>query len=256
MPWNPEVYNQFKDIRFQPFFDLTALINEEESMKRAIDIGCGTGEQTAILSNTFPNTLFLGIDASKEMLAKSEILQNQRLHFRQETTEAIISSSEKWDLIFSNAALQWSDNHRQLFPGLIDLLNPKGQFAVQMPGQPDNILNQILFELVQEEPFYSYLKGWKRSSPILDLDTYAQLLFDSGLHNIQIMQKVYPIIANDVQELFDFISGSSLIPYIERLEDSIQKDFTDTFKKRIASKFPKFPAIYAFKRLLLYGQKK
>jgi trans-aconitate 2-methyltransferase len=27
MPWNPEVYNQFKNIRYQPFFDLMDLIS-------------------------------------------------------------------------------------------------------------------------------------------------------------------------------------------------------------------------------------
>ena len=70
MPWNPEVYNQFKNIRYQPFFDLMSLISEE-NLKKVVDIGCGTGEQTKILSEKFTNTHFLGIDTSKEMLEKS-----------------------------------------------------------------------------------------------------------------------------------------------------------------------------------------
>jgi trans-aconitate 2-methyltransferase len=162
---------------------------------------------------------------------------------------------QKWDLIFSNAALQWSNNHRELFPKLISYLSSAGQLAIQMPSQKENLLNQILFQLVQEKPFADYLHNWKRESPLLSIDEYAQILFENGLDNIQIVQKVYPIIADDSQKLFNFISGSSLIPYLERMSESEQTFFTSEFKKRIEKTFKQFPKIYAFKRLLLYGRK-
>jgi trans-aconitate 2-methyltransferase len=177
------------------------------------------------------------------------------LHFRSATTEDTLASGEKWDLIFSNAALQWSDNHEILFPKLVELVNSKGQFAVQMPVQPENKLNKILSDLVEEEPFKSYLKGYKRDSPVLSIDAYAQILFDGGLEDIQIMQKVYPIIAKDHDTLYNFISGSALIPYIERLESEQAALFIKIYKERIAVEFPKLPAIYSFKRILMYGRK-
>jgi trans-aconitate 2-methyltransferase len=254
MPWNPEIYNKFKDIRYQPFYDLANFIQPEKGMK-AIDLGCGTGEQTAILANKFTEADFLGVDSSAEMLEQSKALETNNLHFRKSTTEETLESGEKWDLIFSNAALQWSDDHEVLFTKLLEQLNPKGQFAVQMPVQPENKLNKILLELVQEEPFVSYLKGFKRESPVLSIDEYAQILFDGGLENLEIQQKVYPIIAKDHETLFSFISGSALIPYTERLEGEEKVVFIETYKKRIAEGFPKLPAIYSFKRLLLYGRK-
>lgn len=30
MPWNPEKYNQFKNIRYQPFFDLTEMVQKRD----------------------------------------------------------------------------------------------------------------------------------------------------------------------------------------------------------------------------------
>ncbi|WDF57669.1 methyltransferase domain-containing protein [Flavobacterium sp. KACC 22758] len=254
MPWNPEVYNTFKDIRYKPFYDLADLIKPVKN-KKAIDLGCGTGEQTAILADKFKEVHFIGVDSSAEMLEKSKALETENLHFRRASTEEMIENAEKWDLIFSNAALQWSNNHEVLFPKLINLLNSKGQFAVQMPVQPENKLNKILIELVNEEPFKTYLKGFKRDSPVLSIDEYAQILFDSGLEDIQIMQKVYPIIANDHDTLYNFISGSALIPYMEKLEGGQKELFIKTYKERIAESFPKLPAIYSFKRLLLYGTK-
>lgn len=255
MPWNPDTYNQFKNIRYQPFFDLLGLISAD-GLQRGVDIGCGTGEQTKIISEKFDTARFLGIDPSTEMLEKSKAFEHANLHFKQNTVEGFLAhTDERYDLVFSNAALQWSDNHEQLFPQLITLLSGTGQFAVQMPVQNENLLNQLLLELVQEKPFVQYLNGWKRESTLLSIDQYAQIMFENGLHNIQIIQKVYPIIADEADKLFDFIAGSSLIPYMERLQGREQEHFVAEYKKRIQQAFKQFPAIYAFKRLLLYGRK-
>jgi trans-aconitate 2-methyltransferase len=256
MPWNPEKYNQFKNIRYQPFFDLVEFISGD-NLENCVDIGCGTGEQTKILAEKFDKASFLGIDPSAEMLAISRGLESNTLHFRNSTVEDFIASNtdERWDLIFSNAALQWSDNHESLFPRLISLLSTHGQFAVQMPVQKENLLNKILSDLAAEKPFTDFLHGWKRDSPVLGIDQYAQIMFDNGLHNIQIIQKVYPIISDGPEKLFDFISGSALIPYLEKMSGDEQEIFIAEYKKRIQKQFGRFPAIYAFKRLLLYGSK-
>lgn len=254
MPWNPVTYNQFKNIRYQPFFDLMNLISPE-NLHKAIDIGCGTGEQTKILSEKFPDAQFLGIDSSAEMLQKSLEFKNENLSFKQKTIEELYDSDEKWDLLFSNAALQWSDNHHRLFPKLISLVNESGQFAVQMPVQNENVLNQILIQLASEEPFKTQLEGFNRISPVLSLDEYSKMMFEAGLKDLNISVKVYPIIAEDEEKLFDFISGSALIPYLERLGEAQQQIFTTEYKKRIAENFEQFPSIYAFKRLFLYGRK-
>jgi trans-aconitate 2-methyltransferase len=254
MPWDPKVYNKFKDIRYQPFYDLIALIQPAQPMN-AVDLGCGTGEQTAILAEKFPDANFLGIDASAEMLKESSNALASNLRFRQSDIETFAESSETWDLIFSNAALQWADDHEVLFPKLIGKLVSGGQFAIQMPVQTDNILNRLLLDLVNEEPFNGYLNGWSRVSPVLSMDAYAQILFDAGIGKIEVIQKVYPIIASDHETLYNFIAGSALIPYMERLNAEQTEIFTESFRKRIAAAFPKLPAIYAFKRLLLYGRK-
>lgn len=254
MPWSPEIYNQFKNIRYQPFFDLMNLISSE-NLRKAIDVGCGTGEQTHILSEKFDDAEFLGIDSSAEMLAEANQFQNEKLNFKQIPVEDLIDSKEKWDLIFSNAALQWSDNHEILFPKLISLLNENGQFAVQMPIQAENILNKILFQLASEEPFRTQLDGWNRVSPVLSIDEYAQIMFDNGLKDLNISVKVYPILADDAEKLYQFISGSALIPYVERLDEVSKENFISEYKKRIGKHFKSFPAMYAFKRLLLYGKK-
>src|SRR5688572_871355 len=115
MPLDPNVYFQFKEIRYKPFFDLMDLITTK-GLQNCVDIGCGTGEQTAILSKHIETANFLGIDSSEEMLAESKQFENENLHFELTTIEDFVETGSNWDLIFSNAALQWSDNHYELFP--------------------------------------------------------------------------------------------------------------------------------------------
>lgn len=254
MPWNPEIYNHFKDIRYQPFYDLSHLISAEH-LKNCIDVGCGTGEQTAILANKFEQAQFLGIDSSKEMLEKSKEFDLSNLHFKQQTIEEFADSDTKWDLIFSNAALQWSDDHQKLFPKLISKLNKNGQFAVQMPCQKDNILNVLLRDLVKEKPYSDFLNGFYSDSPLLTIDDYAKIMFDEGLNDLNISVRIYPIYGNNEINFYRFISGSALIPYMERLTTEQQELFTTEYQSRIKKYFTTFPAIYPFKRILLYGKK-
>jgi len=63
------------------------------------------------------------------------------------------------------------------------------------------------------------------------------------------------LLAADADTLYNFIAGSALIPYFERLEQAKKVAFVDEFKTRINKHFSKFPNIYPFKRILLYGRK-
>lgn len=251
MTWDPKKYNEFKDERSKPFEDLTSHIIDYPNLK-VIDLGCGTGELTKKLSQKLTNPTVLGIDNSSEMLVKAPTAQN--LTFKEIPILEQLEEATKWDLIFSNAALQWIDNHGELFPKIISCLNPGGQLAVQMPQQNENILNRILLNLVQEEPFSSFLNNWTRPSPVLTLDEYAKIFFENGGKNLVIYEKVYPLISTSKDDFFDFISGSALTVYQERLKEDEFEKLSNEFKKRIDKYFPNIPSIYAFRRLILYAQ--
>ncbi|MDN3672540.1 hypothetical protein QWY99_05650 [Flavobacterium branchiarum] len=104
------------------------------------------------------------------------------------------------------------------------------------------------------QPYRTALNNWKRLSPVLTMDGYAQILFENGGTEITIYQKVYPMIAKSHDELYEFISGSTLVPYFERFEESIKNQFIKEFKARIEKRFRKTPSLYAFKRILLYAR--
>ncbi|MFT3982239.1 MAG: methyltransferase domain-containing protein [Ferruginibacter sp.] len=251
MPWNPDTYNQFKKERYQPFFDLISHIEERPGL-RILDLGCGTGELTQVLAEKFTGSNVTGIDNSAEMLAQAP--QYSGLSFQLRSIEEQLNDSSKWDLIVANASLQWVDDHPALINTIIDKLNTNGQLAIQMPSQTENILNRLLQQLVQEPLYTEALNGWMRPSPVLSLEAYTELFFRRAAGNMVIYQKVYPIIAQSHDALYEFISGSAMVPYMERLPAAMHSQFEADFRQRIAGYFTQLPAIYAFKRIILYAR--
>ncbi len=149
--WNPKQYDKFKAERSQPFFDLMALLQPSDQ-GQIIDLGCGTGELTAELHSHLKSKNTLGMDSSEEMLKKATAFTTQGLDFRKDNIETW-NSPRTFDIIFSNAALQWCSNHPELF-------QRRGQLAVQMPmnhDYPTHVaeFRERLFEkLPDDKPFF------------------------------------------------------------------------------------------------------
>src|SRR5215208_3906500 len=162
MPWDPNQYHKFQAQRSAPFYDLLALVNVRPNLKVA-DLGCGTGELTRQLADSLPNSDVTGIDSSSQMLDRAASFSGPNLHFEHGDQSQL---SGEWDLIFSNAALQWSDNHAELIPNLYQRLASGGQIAVQVPSNHNHISHQIIRETAGEEPFKSVLQGFLRYAPV------------------------------------------------------------------------------------------
>lgn len=252
MAWNPGTYNKFKEERYAPFYDLLKLINKRENLK-VIDLGCGTGELSLKLQQELPGSKVLGIDASREMLMEAATYENENLHFEQLDIKSKIESGEQYDLIFSNAALQWLDQHEQLWPEIIKTLKPGGQLLVQIPSNHDHFTHQTLKAIARENPFKAALKGWERSTAVLDIGAYAQLLFKNGAKEMTIYEKVYPHILADANAIFEWTSGTAMIPYLEHLPEDLKLQFANEYKNRLQQQYQEKPVFYPFKRILMSG---
>ena len=55
---------------------------------------------------------------------------------------------EKFDIVFSNACIQWIPDHEMLLPRLMSLLRNDGVLAVQIPIQSEHPVHIIMNELV------------------------------------------------------------------------------------------------------------
>jgi len=246
MPWDPARYHQFQRERFAPFEDLIRLIEPRAGMT-VVDLGCGTGELTARLADVIPGSEVLGHDSSPEMLERAESLIRPGLRFEQGDIQTLEGS---WDLVFSHAAIQWVPDHQWLVPHLFSLVQPGGQIAVQLPSNHDHLAHVLIHETAAAEPFRSALDGWDRESPVLTIEAYAELLFQSGAQNITVFEKVYPHILADADAIADWTSGTALVPYMERLPENMREQFMQQYRERLREAFPQKPVFYGFRRTL------
>jgi trans-aconitate 2-methyltransferase len=250
MPWDPNQYHKFQEQRSAPFYDLLALVDVRPNLQ-VVDLGCGTGELTRQLADALPDSDVTGLDSSPQMLEKAASFSRPKLQFLQGDQAQL---SGEWDLIFSNAALHWSEDHAALIPSLFGKLKPGGQIAVQVPSNFDHISHQLIRETAGEEPFHSILHGFIRQAPVLSIDRYAQLLFDCGGEDIVAFEKVYAHILADSNAVVEWISGTACVPYFERLGEH-KDEFVQVISTRMHAALPQSPVFYPFRRTFFSARK-
>ncbi|HEX9333362.1 MAG TPA: methyltransferase domain-containing protein, partial [Anaerolineales bacterium] len=218
---------------------------------KVVDLGCGIGELTRQLADSLPNSNVTGLDSSPQMLDKAASFSSPSLRFEQADQSQLAG---EWDLIFSNAALHWSEHHAELIPSLYRKLAAGGQIAVQVPSNFSHISHQIIRETASEEPFQSMLQGFLRYAPVLSIDQYAQILFDCGAENIIVFEKVYAHVLEDSDAVVEWISGTACVPYFERLGE-YKDSFVQTIRNKMQKALPQLPVFYPFRRTLFSARK-
>jgi trans-aconitate methyltransferase len=103
--------------------------------ERILDIGCGDGKVTAELARAVPKGLTVGVDASPQMVefaARAFSSPNLEFHVMDARKIQFI---RKFDLLFSNAALHWVDDHQAFLRGAASVLRPGGHLVVSCGGK-------------------------------------------------------------------------------------------------------------------------
>lgn len=228
--WNSAQYLKFKNERTQPAKDLAMRISS--SPKTIVDIGCGPGNSTRILRTVFPNADILGIDNSPNMIKKAKT-ERSDIEFR--LCDAL-SLSEKYDLLFSNACLQWIPNHEVLIPSLMAKLNDGGTFAVQIPMNGDEPLFRLIRE-VAEEPRWNLSGVQLQPNQTLTPPEYYNILSACSSAFDMWEVKYYHTMPN-CKALVDWVKGTRLRPYLDALEADKGIAFEEELLERAKELYP------------------
>jgi len=251
--WDPAQYEQFERERSAPFFDLLDLV-EPCPGGHVVDLGCGTGELSRSLHVRTGAGTTLGLDSSRAMLERSARHAGQGLTF----TLGDIGEwapSERFDVVFSNAALHWVDDHAGLFERLTSALAPGGQLAVQVPANHDHPSHLVAERVAAEVPFRAALGGYVRQTPVLAPEAYAELLHRLGYESQQVCLKVYLHVLPEPEAVVDWVKGTLLTDYRRRLRENAYEEFLARYRTLLLSELPsERPYPFAFKRILLWAR--
>lgn len=129
--WNADIYDSFGKERMQPSIDLAARLKDKK-FKRILDVGCGSGMSTAAILSTWKDAEVIGVDLSEEMLQNARETMPQVQFIRRDCSKPLLDMGT-FDLIFSNAFLQWIPNQEEFINQAFSMLKEGGVLAVQIP---------------------------------------------------------------------------------------------------------------------------
>ena len=133
---------KFGNERTRPSAELAAQVRLA-APKTVIDLGCGPGNSTENLLNRFPEADILGVDSSEDMLESArEKYKGTSLHFEQMNISPDMTVDKRYDVVFSNACLQWIPDHEKLIPKVFDMVNDGESWQFSCPF-PTGLLSMI-----------------------------------------------------------------------------------------------------------------
>jgi len=252
--WNPNQYEKFRAEREAPGLDLIAGI-ESGVFPRGIDLGCGTGELTAQVQTALNIADMHGIDNSESMLVKARSLETPALHFDRQPIESFNAVAE-YDLVFSNAALNWCEDHSQILSNIVNSLRISGQLAIQMPANHEYPTHRIADELGRTEPFLSALQREIRPTNVRSPAWYETTLNRLGISQHRVELKTYTHTLESREHVIEWVKGTLLTWYECRLSSEMFGRFIAEYRRRLFAELPDdSPFQYPFKRLFIWGRK-
>lgn len=249
--WNPDKYLLFKKQRTQPAIDLAMRI-KDCSPSTIADIGCGPGNSTNILKTVFPEAKITGIDSSENMIQKAKE-ENPDINFSVCDAQKLTG---KYDLLFSNACLQWIPNHNELIPKLMTNLNSGGILAVQIPMNAEEPLFKIIKHTAAETK-WNFQNTYFEKNDILSPEEYYNILSNCA-KSFEIWETVYYHSMPSHELLIEWVKSTRLRPYLDALDTVQQAEFKNEILKKAEACYPKMQngeIIFKFKRLFFTAQR-
>jgi trans-aconitate 2-methyltransferase len=238
--WDAAAYLRFASARLRPFVDLLTQIAArapQPTPRTVVDLGCGPGNATELLSDRWPDAQVTGVDSSESMIASAASLERPgRLSFvtgdvRTWTPDAPV------DVIAANAVLQWVPDHIDLLPHLAGMLAPGGVLGFQVPGNFTEPSHRVLAEL-RAEPRWRALTGDITERPAShDPVVYHKALAAAGL-TADTWETTYTYVVDGPDGVFEFLRGSALRPILTDLAPDDAREFTDIYAARICEAYP------------------
>lgn len=229
MSWDPARYLQYEDARLRPALDLLARVPLEIA-RTVVDLGCGAGNVAQWLGRRWPEARIVGVDGDAAMLAKARATTADSSRFAWVKADlGTWRADAPPDLIYSNAALHWLDDHATLFPRLLrDTASLHGVLAVQMPDNFRAPSHRVLFDLADSKPWRDRLAGLVRATPVASPEQYFEWLAPhAGVPDVWASEylQLLPARTDAEHPVVAWMRGSALVPFLNTLEGGARDAF-------------------------------
>jgi trans-aconitate 2-methyltransferase len=253
MTWNPGTYLAFADQRTRPAAELLARVPVERPA-RVIDLGCGPGNSTALLAARWPDAVLEGLDSSAEMLAEAQASGVAAGWVLADL--AAWAPAVPYDVIYSNATLQWVPDQAALLPRLMSFVAPGGAFAFQVPVNFNAPSHVLLWETAADPRWKSKLQAIReteRGRPELYYD-----ILRPHAAALDIWQTEYLQVMDGEDAVYRWVSGTALRPYVQTLDGAERDAFIAAYKTKLNAAYTRRAdgaTLFPFQRLFVVATK-
>jgi len=209
--------------------------------EHVLDVGCGDGKVTAEIARAVPRGSVTGADASAPMIefarqtyprGKVPNLEFQVMDARQ------VRFAQKFDIVFSNAALHWVDDHRAFLRGAASVLRPGGHLVVSCGGKGN--AHDVFVALRSE----MRLKRWRGFFRRLEKpyffyspDSYEKWLPRFGFKSCGVRLSPKDTVY-DGRAGFAAWLRTTWLPYTQRVPENLREEFIAAVTERYVAKHP------------------
>jgi trans-aconitate 2-methyltransferase len=206
-----------------------------------VDVGCGDGKVTAELARAVGQGAVLGIDASPEMIrfACKAFPAAAIANLKFATMDAReIRCDQSFDLVFSNAALHWVDDHQAFLQGAANCLRSGGRLVISCGGKGNA---QDVFVALRGE---MRLKRWREFFRRLDRPYffYAPEDYQKWLPRFGFKAERVHLADKDMTfENDGKFAGwlrTTWLPYTQRVPESVREEFITGVIARYFARHP------------------
>ena len=215
MTWNASQYLRFAEERTRPCRDLAARISAG-NVRHVIDLGCGPGNSTAVLAERWPDAAITGLDSSAEMLREARTEYPDQNWIEGDIGQWATETGDQYDVVFSNAALQWVPGHAAAFSNLFARVAPGGALAVQMPAY-DSPAHRLSRSMAASERWSHRFPG----GPVGDWNTHDISYYYDVLAplaaKLDLWETQYLHVMDAPGDIVEWYKGTGLRPFLTAL---------------------------------------
>jgi trans-aconitate 2-methyltransferase len=238
--WNPEEYSKHSSHQYESAKELIPKLNLKGN-ESLLDIGCGDGKVSQMLSTYLPNGKVLGIDSSDEMVAAARRnfpnCHNTNLTFLKMDAREL-TFREQFDVAFSNATLHWIIDHQTVLAGVYESLDTNGKLLFQMAGKGNaQEIIAVVEELISEEDCKPYFKNFTFPYGFYEPKQYNLWLHDAGFKpkRVELIRKEMKL--QGKEGLKGWIK-TVWLPFTERVPANLRGSFVKEIAERYIAAYP------------------
>jgi trans-aconitate methyltransferase len=229
--------------------------------EHVLDVGCGDGKVTAEIARAVPRGSVVGVDASPQMIefARKTFprgkIPNLEFHImdareiggcdapsqssgRLKAGDGGVAATQKFDIVFSNAALHWVDDHRAFLRGAASVLRPGGRLIVSCGGKGNAY---DVFLVVRAE---MRLKRWREFFRKLEKpyffhnpDSYEKWLPRFGFKSRGVRLSSKDAVYGG-RDGFAAWLRTTWLPYTQRVPENLREEFIGAVTDRYVARHP------------------